>query len=145
MISINIKTGSVNTIKESYYKAAARWTGVCPVCHRPYQRYGTYLRKTPYPFGPSSIQRVYCEDCKRSHALLPCFIIPYARVLDVVKEAAIAGICFDTHTIEELAELMQVDPTTIAQWWRTFRNKAGARYKNTRTYRSVSGYIHTRL
>jgi transcriptional regulator with XRE-family HTH domain len=47
-------------------------------------------------------------------------------VLDVVREAAIAGICFNKHTIEELAELMGVDPTTVARWWRIFRNKAGA-------------------
>jgi transposase-like protein len=45
--------------------------------------------------------------------------------LDVIKEAAIAGICLNTHTIEELAEFLSVDPTTIARWWRIFRNKAG--------------------
>jgi len=45
--------------------------------------------------------------------------------LDVIREAAIVGICFKTHTIEELAELMHVDPTIIARWWRIFRNKAG--------------------
>jgi transposase-like protein len=84
-----------------------------------------YPRKTPYLFGPFSIRRVYCKSCKTTHALLPCFIIPYARVLDVVREAAIAGICFNTHTIEELAEIMGVDPTTVARWWRIFRNKAG--------------------
>lgn len=77
-------------------------------------------------FGPDAIQRVYCVNCNKSHALLPCFIIPYARVLDVIKEAAIAGICFEKHTIEEIAELMGVDPTTVARWWRIFRNKAGA-------------------
>jgi transposase len=44
----------------------------------------------------------------------------------VVREAAIAGICLQTHTIEELAELMGVDPTTVARWWRIFRNKAGS-------------------
>ena len=125
MISINIKGESVNTLIESYENTANLWAGLCPLCQIFYQHWGTYLRKTPYLFGPFSIRRVYCKSCKTSHALLPCFIIPYARVLDVVREAAIAGICFNTHTIEELAELLGVDPTTVAQWWRIFRNKAG--------------------
>lgn len=125
MISINIKGKSVNTLKESYYQAAASWSGMCPNCQTLYQHYGSYLRKTPYLLGPISIQRVYCNNCGKSHALLPCFIIPYARVLDVVREAAITGISFNTQTIEELAELLNVDPTTIARWWRIFRTKAG--------------------
>ena len=125
MISINIKGKSVNTLKESYYQATALWSGVCPICQRHYQHYGTYSRITPYLFGPISIQRVYCNSCKKSHALLPCFIIPYARVLDVIREAAIIGISFNTQTIEELAELLDVDPTTVARWWRIFRTKSG--------------------
>lgn len=118
MISINIKGESVNTLIESYENTADLWAGLCPLCQIFYQHWGTYPRKTPYLFGPSSIRRVYCKSCKTSHALLPCFIIPYARVLDVVREAAIVGICFNTHTIEELAELLGVDPTTVSRWWR---------------------------
>ncbi len=125
MISINVKGESVNTLIESYRKTAANWLGICAICQRTFQHYGFYPRVTPRVIGPVSIQRVYCTHCNVSHALLPCFIIPYARVLDVVREAAIAGICLQTHTIEELAELMGVDPTTVARWWRIFRNKAG--------------------
>lgn len=125
MISINVKGESVNTITESYYRTVAGWSGVCHICQKPYQHYGTYPRQTPRLFSPISIQRVYCPNCKKSHALLPCFIIPYARVLDVIREAAIVGICFDKHTIEELAELMDVDTSTVTRWWRIFRNKAG--------------------
>jgi len=125
MISIIVKGESVNTLIKSYQQTTAKWTGVCPVCSRLYQHYGYYPRKTPSSFGPTSIHRVYCANCKRSHALLPCFIIPYARVLALVLEAAIRGICFDTHTQEELAELLGVEPTTISCWWRMFRQKAG--------------------
>lgn len=35
------------------------------------------------------------------------------------------GISHNLHTIEELAEFLAVDPTTIARWWRIFRAKAG--------------------
>jgi len=124
MISIKVKGGSVNILKEIYYQTASLWCGTCPICQSRYQHYGTYLRKTPYFLGPIFIQRVYCENCKKSHALLPCFIIPYSRVLDVVREAAIVGICFNTQTMEELAELMEVDTTTIARWWKIFRTKS---------------------
>ena len=111
MIIINVKGESVNTLRESYHKTAANWFGICASCQRPFQRYGFHPRKTPHVIGPVAIQRVYCAHCNVSHALLPCFII--SRVLDVVMEAAIAGICFQTHTTEELAELMGVDPTTV--------------------------------
>lgn len=124
MISINVKGESVNTLKESYNQTADSWVGVCPICQRTYQHYGTYPRITPYLLGPFSIRRVYCDNCGISHALLPCFIIPFARVLDVIREAAITGICFNQHTLEELAELMDVDTTTVARWWRLFRKKA---------------------
>ncbi len=126
MISINVRSGSVKRLKQSYYEAAASWRGICPLCQRPYHHHSSYPRKTPRFLAPFSIHRVYCINCRTSHALLPCFIIPFARVLDVVREAAIMGICHHLHTIEELAELLEVDPTTIARWWRIFRTKAGA-------------------
>lgn len=125
MISINVKGSSVNTLVEAYYQTAGRWFGRCPVCQRIFQNHGFYERKTPHLFGPFMIKRVYCKHCRITHALLPCFIIPYSRVLAVVKEAAITGICFNTHTIEELAELMEVDPGTVARWWKIFRQKSG--------------------
>ncbi|MBS4024307.1 MAG: hypothetical protein KGZ96_01385 [Clostridia bacterium] len=99
MISLKVKSTSVNTLIKSYYLAVAIWFGLCPTCLNPYHRHDTYRRKTPYLFGPILIQRVYCNSCKKAHALLPCFIIPYARVLDVVREAAIKGICFNSHTM----------------------------------------------
>jgi len=37
-----------------------------------------------------------------------------------VKEKAIKGICFETHTIEQVAEFCAVDPATIKQWWECF-------------------------
>ena len=125
MISINVRGGSVKSLKKSYYAALLRWVGICPICQRPFWRHGSYPRITPQLLGTIYIQRVYCENCKKTHALLPCFIIPFARVLDVVREAAIMSICHNLHTIEELAEFLGVDPTTIARWWRIFRTKAG--------------------
>ncbi len=125
MISINVKGHSVNTLVEAYYQTVAEWFGRCAICQRSFQNHGFYERKTPYLFGPFLIKRVYCKHCGITHALLPCYIIPYTRVLAVVKEAAITGICFNTHTIEELSELLEADPTTIARWWKIYRQKSG--------------------
>ncbi len=124
MISINIKGGSVKTLQQAYLKTIALWVGICTICQTPYQRHTSYLRKTPYILGPFTIQRVYCKNCRRTHALLPCFIIPYARVRDVVREVAIKSICDKSATIEELAELLDVDPRTIACWWQVFCKKS---------------------
>ncbi len=125
MISINVRSGSVKSLKESYYAALLRWVGICLICQRPLWRHSSYPRITPRLLGPLYIQRVYCEHCHVTHALLPCFIIPFARVLDVVREAAIMSICHNLHSIEELAEFLAVDPTTIGRWWHIFRSKAG--------------------
>ncbi len=31
------------------------------------------------------------------------------------------GICYGTHTIEQLAEICGVEPSTIKTWWKNFR------------------------
>ncbi len=129
MIIINVQGDSVKRLKVLYYQAAGSWCGICPECKSVYQHYGTYPRKTPAPFGPAFIKRVYCKNCKKTHALLPCFIIPYSRVMNEVRQAAIAGISYGSHTIEQLAELTGVEPTTIARWWKIFCQKSGAMMK----------------
>ncbi len=120
MIIINVKSCSVKTLKETYYKAVEFWHGTCPICQTLYQHHGSYPRKTPHSYGPSFIKRVYCKNCKISHALIPCYIIPYSRVMSEIKEFAISGISLGSYTIEELAELANVEPTTISRWWRIF-------------------------
>ena len=124
MIIINVKNEPVKTLKETYYQAADCWRGTCDLCQSTYHQHGNYLRKTPLPLGPIFIKRVYCKNCKISHALLPCFIIPYSRVTDVVKESAITDIYRGHQTIEQLAELFSLDPTTIARWWKIFCDRA---------------------
>lgn len=42
-----------------------------------------------------------------------------------IKEAAIRGICYETHTIEQLAELCGVEPATVMCWWKCFRAASG--------------------
>ena len=57
----------------------------CPYCNRKNAliNYGHYNRNVSFLCENEiknfyvSIQRVRCKSCKRTHALLPCFIIPY--------------------------------------------------------------------
>ena len=43
-------------------------------------------------------------------------MIPYDRVLAIVKEVAMAGIAFEMATIEGLASIMNVEPKVISGW-----------------------------
>jgi len=105
---------------EIYLQTVSHWKGTC-VCGRFFQGHGTYLRKTPLLGVSFRIQRVICPGCGITHALIPCFVFPYSRVMAHVKELALRGICFEEHTIEQLAELCGVEPSTISNWWYRFK------------------------
>ncbi len=131
MININVNTSYVNMYSlkiflDAYYIAVANCSRKCRTCKSLCHFHGSYTRKTPLCIGPILIQRVYCKSCKKSHALLPCYIVPYARVLAIIKQAVISQIAVNIQTIEEIAELFEVDPTTIARWWMIFRNKSNS-------------------
>ena len=57
----------------------------CPYCNRKnalinyghYNRNVSFLCKNEIKNFYVSVQRVRCKSCKRTHALLPCFVIPY--------------------------------------------------------------------
>lgn len=124
MISLHVKVGLVKNIIKSYFIEASLWSGICPDCGIPYVGHGSYIRKTPFIFGPFKINRVRCDRCGITHALIPCFIIPYSRARAIEKEVAITSLAFNIYTIEEIAEFLGLDPTTIAWWWKIFKNKS---------------------
>ncbi len=131
MIIIDIKQPIVNIpiskitdfskLVAIYWQAVQAWVGICANCKCFFHKHDTYKRKTPLYGVIFRIKRVYCPCCGKSHALIPCFIFPYSRVLAHIKEAAIRGICYETHTIEQLAEIYGLEPYTIKRWWRNFR------------------------
>lgn len=107
-----------------YLQTVTLWTGTCENCSRIFTKHGTYARKTPLYGFYFRIQRVICPYCGKTHALIPCFVFPYSRVMAHVKEVAIRGICFETQTIERLAEICGVEPSTIMLWWKCFKAAA---------------------
>lgn len=84
-------------------------------------RYGTYPRKTPIEI-PLNICRVKSPEGP-THALIPCFIIAYDRVKSYIKEMVSQQLCYDQATIEQLAEVFNVEPVTISRWWRQFKSQ----------------------
>jgi len=104
-----------------YLQTVSWWRGTCTVCRQSFHKHGTYPRKTPLLGVPFRIQRVICPGCGITHALIPCFVFPYSRVMAHVKEFALRGICFEAHTIEQLAEICGVEPSTINTWWQRFK------------------------
>lgn len=110
---------------ELYEVAAHEWKGLCPTCGRALTRHGSYLRKTPTVFKLKlSIKRVICKHCGITHALIPCFLIPYARYLDVDIEFALNPEAYAGITVEQLAECISTEPSTILRWRANFRAKA---------------------
>lgn len=68
-------------VAKAYRHAAKAWKGNCKDCGHPLTGHGSYLRITPWQFYNMKIWRVECGRCGKTHALIPCFIIPYGRFL----------------------------------------------------------------
>ena len=117
---VNTKATDFLGLIQLYLQAVLHWSGSCCKCGVPFCRHSGYYRKTPFGGLNFRIQRVICPQCQVTHALIPCFIFPYSRVLVHVKQAALEGICYENHTFEQLAEFCGVDPSTIKRWWRQF-------------------------
>jgi bacterioferritin-associated ferredoxin len=114
------KISDLSKLAATYMQIVKDWTGVCADCGAIFHMHDSYRRKTPLFGVLFLIKRVYCPGCGKTHALIPCFVFPYSQVMAGIKEKAIRGICYETHTIEQLAELCAVEPATIKRWWECF-------------------------
>lgn len=129
MLIINIFNPPVNKFLKDfsclfweYVKAVNAWA---KANGHEYIGHGKYRRKTPAQVAAFWIYRVRSRQDGKTHALLPCFVNPYSRVLIHLKEAAIRNICFNEATIEVLAEFCRVSPSTIQRWWQRWKARTG--------------------
>lgn len=98
----------------------------CPDCRRPLWRWGGYWR---WLRGPDEgerrlwVRRGRCPACRRSHALLPDFVL--ARRLDRVEVVG-RGLALAASGIElrRVAAQIGVPFTTARSWWRRCRARA---------------------
>ena len=70
------------------------------------------------------VRRVQCVACRRSHALLPSFLLE--RRLDVVDDigAVLAAACEGVKALGRVAEASDVPYTTARDWFRRFSARA---------------------
>jgi len=104
----------------------------CPACGAKHScsSHGSYERCMITIVGQTrkevtvSINRVICSSCRKTHALLPDFLIPFASyslkfVLHVLK----AYLC-RTGTVARLCESFAISISTLYKWIHLFREHA---------------------
>jgi transposase-like protein len=104
----------------------------CPTCQVEGEmiRWGRYKRsvKTGEAKYELQIQRVRCQACGRSQALLPDFLHPYRHYLLSLLQKAIWLYLFVGLGIERLIERLPPagpEPSTVQEWVRSFGYGAG--------------------
>ena len=124
MIIITLKLKDVNKPFEDYPKAVERWMGNKPFCRRCgglFKKNGTYKRsysvhREIYFF---QVQRILCKQCGKSHALLPCNLIPYS-IIGAIEREKVLRKYGEKAVIERIAEEIDVAPRTVSGWCRRF-------------------------
>ena len=95
---------------------------VCPYCEHGCHRHGCYLRGVRDVDGlvMLSIQRVWCQVCAITHAILPSFLSPYGRYPVSAREAVVTeqgeGVA-----VEEAGTLAGQTVETSKRWLSAFR------------------------
>jgi hypothetical protein len=95
---------------------------VCPFCEHGCHRHGCYLRGVREGNGVVmlSIQRVWCQVCSVTHAILPSFLSPYGRYPVRAREAVVTeqgeGVA-----VEEAGTLAGQTVETSKRWLSAFR------------------------
>jgi hypothetical protein len=104
----------------------------CPTCQARGKlvRWGRYKRavKTGEEKYELQIQRVKCQACESSHALLPDFLHPYRHYLLSLLQKAMWLYLFVGLGIERLIEQLPPvgpEPATVQEWVRSFGYGAG--------------------
>jgi len=96
----------------------------CPDCGGPLELLSRYERH-PIIDGKRQVmpvQRLQCQECGKTHAVLPDFVLPYKHYgtaeVEGVLEAADAGVA-----AEKISTSAEV--STVRRWCREFRRKVG--------------------
>jgi transposase-like protein len=118
-------------LEDSAYLALGRQIEIgqhaCPDCGRRLTRWGGYWRW----FRGSATQRLWirrgrCSSCRRSHALLPDFLLKQRLDhVEVIGHALVLGVMIGSG-MRTVAEQLGVPMTTVRDWQRRFRVRAPA-------------------
>lgn len=86
----------------------------CPCCDRRLWKHGSYQRTVHYKHQSYVIPilRFRCPDCKKTHALIPCFIKPWARFANHIWEF-LGRYLLEGIPMCQLPELLSSERTSI--------------------------------
>lgn len=114
----------------SSYAAAGQAIDVpaqaCPVCQRPLTGWGGYWRwvRSEHPWAQRIwIRRGWCGHCRRTQALLPCFLFVRRLDADQVIGSGLARAAGGRGT-RPIAQQLGLPHTTVRDWWRRVKTKA---------------------
>jgi Domain of unknown function (DUF6431) len=100
----------------------------CPGCRRPLRFWGWYerdLRVTAVVIRRLEVRRGRCQECRRTHALLPGFVtwgrLDTVEVIGPALEAMCAGA-----GMRPVAEGLDLKHTTVRDWRRRFAQRASS-------------------
>lgn len=86
-------------------------------------RYGRYPRKVKWQSAlvPLKIQRVFCKECRHTHALLPSFLVPYSRIPLADQQEILLCLENDQQPIEVMLRNYLIDESNIKYLVHQFR------------------------
>jgi len=100
----------------------------CPACDGPLRRWPGYTRLARYKGHTTRlwVRRCRCRSCRRTHALLPSFLLAYRRDVVATVGQALLGAARGLG-YRPLADTAGVPAATVRGWLRRARNGLTAR------------------
>lgn len=96
----------------------------CPICHGDdLISYGSYKRNIGIGtrFKEIKIKRVYCKNCKHTHAIIPDFIKPYYQYESSYIDLTMLIINVKKITIKKIEEKIELYRQIVNNWRKRFR------------------------
>lgn len=104
----------------------------CSICNRTLHKHGRYYRSvsSKYDTVIIPIYRWLCQDCGITVSLLPDFLVPWARFVTWVREAAInrklQGRSMQNIVLTVASPAVGISRSTVKRWWKHHLGKASS-------------------
>lgn len=105
-------------------REAKRSALVCPSCgsrgewrgHGGYERSVIDYGEGEVKYGKIRVERVRCESCGHTHAILPDYIVPYSTYSLLFILEVLGAYYLRMWTVEELCRRYSITPSMLYQW-----------------------------
>jgi len=111
----------------------------CDICTQPIGHHSSYTRGIKETIQKITIAVVYCKKCKRGHALLPDFLLPYKQY----SGDEIESVIIDSTTLPINQIDTEASESTVRRWIVQVVNKikmaiSKLKYQFIQTYQPIS-------